>query len=90
MPHRSELTPLYWRDDLHTAGYLADWRRGGQHKAQQSWPSERKECIMGAQHRKALIIGSGTVGPTLALFLRRAGIESEIYEARSETESYTG
>jgi 2-polyprenyl-6-methoxyphenol hydroxylase-like FAD-dependent oxidoreductase len=45
---------------------------------------------MGAQRRTALIIGSGAAGPTLALFLQRAGIESEIYEARSEAESYTG
>jgi 2-polyprenyl-6-methoxyphenol hydroxylase-like FAD-dependent oxidoreductase len=40
--------------------------------------------------RKAVIIGSGAAGPTLALFLKRAGIASEIYEARSEAESYTG
>lgn len=32
--------------------------------------------------KKALIIGCGIAGPALALFLKRAGIESEIYEAR--------
>jgi 2-polyprenyl-6-methoxyphenol hydroxylase-like FAD-dependent oxidoreductase len=37
-----------------------------------------------------MIIGCGAAGPTLALFLKRAGIVSEIYEARSEAESYTG
>jgi 2-polyprenyl-6-methoxyphenol hydroxylase-like FAD-dependent oxidoreductase len=45
---------------------------------------------MGTQHRKALIIGCGAAGPTLALFLKRAGIASEIYEAHSEAASYSG
>lgn len=31
--------------------------------------------------RKALIIGGGIAGPVIAMFLRRAGIEAEIYEA---------
>jgi 2-polyprenyl-6-methoxyphenol hydroxylase-like FAD-dependent oxidoreductase len=39
---------------------------------------------------KAIIIGAGTAGPIAALFFKRAGIEAEIYEARSESESYTG
>ena len=34
--------------------------------------------------RKALIIGGGIAGPVAALALRRAGIESVIYEARPE------
>jgi 2-polyprenyl-6-methoxyphenol hydroxylase-like FAD-dependent oxidoreductase len=45
---------------------------------------------MSGPKRKAVIIGCGAAGPTLALFLKRAGIESEIYEARSEAESSTG
>ncbi|KJC35979.1 monooxygenase [Bradyrhizobium sp. LTSP885] len=31
--------------------------------------------------RKALIIGAGIAGPVTAMFLRRAGIEAELYEA---------
>lgn len=42
------------------------------------------------KHRKAIIIGAGTAGPVAAMFFKRAGIDSEIYEARSESESYTG
>jgi 2-polyprenyl-6-methoxyphenol hydroxylase-like FAD-dependent oxidoreductase len=38
--------------------------------------------------KKALIIGCGLTGPALALFLKRAGIESEIYEARTTPEGY--
>src|SRR5690606_30661620 len=34
--------------------------------------------------RKALIIGGGIAGPVTALFLRRQGIDSEIFEARPE------
>jgi FAD-dependent urate hydroxylase len=45
---------------------------------------------VGIQGRTALIIDCGAAGPTLALFLKRAGIASEIYEARDEAESYTG
>src|SRR6266536_2505307 len=40
--------------------------------------------------RKALIIGSGIAGPVVALFLQRAGIEAEIYEARAESTDYGG
>src|SRR6266568_5014992 len=40
--------------------------------------------------RKALIIGFGVAGPVLALFLQRAGIEAEIYEARAESTDYGG
>ncbi|GLV55265.1 FAD-dependent oxidoreductase [Dictyobacter sp. S3.2.2.5] len=39
--------------------------------------------------RKALIIGCGIAGPTLALFLKRAGIEAEIYEARETLDGYS-
>jgi 2-polyprenyl-6-methoxyphenol hydroxylase-like FAD-dependent oxidoreductase len=39
--------------------------------------------------KKALIIGSGIAGPALALFLKRAGIESEIYEAREKPEGFS-
>jgi 2-polyprenyl-6-methoxyphenol hydroxylase-like FAD-dependent oxidoreductase len=37
---------------------------------------------MNRQKRKALIIGCGIAGPVVALFLQRAGIDTEIYEAR--------
>ena len=40
--------------------------------------------------RKALIIGCGVAGPVVALFLQRAGIEAEIYEARTESTDYGG
>ncbi|HLG64466.1 MAG TPA: FAD-dependent monooxygenase [Ktedonosporobacter sp.] len=40
-------------------------------------------------HEKALIIGGGIGGPALALFLKRAGIEAEIYEARAKPEGYS-
>ncbi len=40
------------------------------------------------QQKKALIIGCGIAGPALALFLKRAGIEAEIYEARTTPEGY--
>ncbi|QBD78316.1 FAD-dependent monooxygenase [Ktedonosporobacter rubrisoli] len=45
---------------------------------------------MNQANRKALIIGSGIAGPALALFLRRAGIEAEIYEARTSSIDYGG
>lgn len=38
--------------------------------------------------KKALIIGGGIAGPAVALFLKRAGIEAEIYEARETAEGY--
>jgi 2-polyprenyl-6-methoxyphenol hydroxylase-like FAD-dependent oxidoreductase len=44
---------------------------------------------MNRQKRKALIIGCGIAGPTVALFLRRAGIEAEIYETRTTAEGYS-
>ena len=37
---------------------------------------------MNKSSMKALIIGCGVAGPVVALFLQRAGIEAEIYEAR--------
>jgi 2-polyprenyl-6-methoxyphenol hydroxylase-like FAD-dependent oxidoreductase len=39
---------------------------------------------------KAIIIGGGLGGAVLALFLKRVGIEAEIYEARSEADTYEG
>src|SRR5438876_3892925 len=45
---------------------------------------------MNRQKRKALIIGCGVAGPVVALFLQRAGIEAEIYEARAESTDYGG
>lgn len=41
---------------------------------------------MSSQKRKVMIIGCGIAGPALALFLKRAGIEAEIYEARETTD----
>jgi 2-polyprenyl-6-methoxyphenol hydroxylase-like FAD-dependent oxidoreductase len=38
--------------------------------------------------KKALIVGCGIAGPAVALFLKRAGIEAEIYEARTQPEGY--
>lgn len=40
--------------------------------------------------QKALIIGCGIVGPLLAIYLQRAGIEPVIYEARSEPNDEAG
>ncbi len=40
--------------------------------------------------RKVLIIGCGIAGPVLALFLQRAGIEAEIYEAKAASSDYGG
>lgn len=37
---------------------------------------------MNEQKKKALIIGCGIAGSAVALFLKRAGFEAEIYEAR--------
>lgn len=39
--------------------------------------------------KKALIIGAGIGGTALALFLKRAGIKSEIYEAREQPEGFS-
>jgi 2-polyprenyl-6-methoxyphenol hydroxylase-like FAD-dependent oxidoreductase len=44
---------------------------------------------MQKSQEKALIIGDGIAGPALALFLKRAGIEAEIYEARETPEGYS-
>ena len=44
---------------------------------------------MQKSQKKALIIGDGIAGPALALFLKRTGIEAEIYEAR-ETPANAG
>jgi 2-polyprenyl-6-methoxyphenol hydroxylase-like FAD-dependent oxidoreductase len=41
------------------------------------------------QKRKALIIGCGIAGPAVALFLKRVGIEAEIYETRTTSEGYS-
>ncbi len=43
---------------------------------------------MQSRTKKALIIGCGIAGPALALFLKRVGIEAEIYEARTKPEVY--
>jgi 2-polyprenyl-6-methoxyphenol hydroxylase-like FAD-dependent oxidoreductase len=40
--------------------------------------------------KKALIIGCGIAGPALAMFLKRAGIAAEMYEARNEPDDYGG
>ena len=44
---------------------------------------------MNKQKKKALIIGCGIARSTVALFLKRAGIESVIYESREEDEGYS-
>ena len=43
---------------------------------------------MSKENKKAIIIGCGIAGPTLALALHRAGIESEIYEAQSTSQNF--
>ena len=43
---------------------------------------------MQKQQKKALIIGCGIAGPALALFLKRVGIQAEIYEARETAEGF--
>src|SRR2546423_15564687 len=57
--------------------------------AQQEEKIAGKEVMMQNQTRKALIIGCGIAGPALALFLKRAGIEAEIYEAREQPEGFS-
>lgn len=42
------------------------------------------------ERRKALIIGGGIAGPAVALFLQRAGIDAEIYEAQPAPDDYAG
>jgi 2-polyprenyl-6-methoxyphenol hydroxylase-like FAD-dependent oxidoreductase len=44
-------------------------------------PRDRTEQAMTKRPRKALIIGAGIAGPVTAIFLRRAGIDAEVYEA---------
>src|SRR5690242_6150203 len=44
--------------------------------------------MMNAQKKKALVIGCGMAGLAVALFLKRAGIEAEIYEARETHEGF--
>jgi 2-polyprenyl-6-methoxyphenol hydroxylase-like FAD-dependent oxidoreductase len=46
--------------------------------------------MMNRVARKALISGCGVAGPVVALFLQRAGIEAEIYEARASSTDYGG
>jgi 2-polyprenyl-6-methoxyphenol hydroxylase-like FAD-dependent oxidoreductase len=41
-------------------------------------------------HRRALVIGGGIAGPTLALFLARAGIEPIVFEAYPRTDDAGG
>lgn len=43
---------------------------------------------MSTHQKKALIVGCGIAGPAVALFLKRAGIEAEIYETRETPEGY--
>ncbi|GHO72252.1 hypothetical protein KSD_58030 [Ktedonobacter sp. SOSP1-85] len=38
--------------------------------------------------KKAILIGCGLTGPALALFLKRAHFDVEIYEARTQPEGY--
>ncbi|CAH0117706.1 MULTISPECIES: NAD(P)/FAD-dependent oxidoreductase [unclassified Paenibacillus] len=42
------------------------------------------------QQHKALIIGCGIAGPATALFLKRIGIDSVIYEAEKTNDDYAG
>jgi 2-polyprenyl-6-methoxyphenol hydroxylase-like FAD-dependent oxidoreductase len=41
------------------------------------------------QTKKVVIIGAGIGGAALALFLKRAGMEAEVYEAREKPEGYS-
>lgn len=43
-----------------------------------------------SEKHKALIVGCGIAGPAVALFLRRAGIATEIYEAQPVPDDYAG
>src|SRR5215469_12169535 len=52
--------------------------------------AQKGRFMMNSSARKALIIGCGVAGPVVALFLRKAGIEAEIYEARAESTDYGG
>jgi 2-polyprenyl-6-methoxyphenol hydroxylase-like FAD-dependent oxidoreductase len=48
------------------------------------------EITMTTKQKKALIIGGGIAGPVAAMAFRRAGIDAEIYEARSESADDSG
>ncbi|PJZ57214.1 hypothetical protein CH367_10795 [Leptospira barantonii] len=50
------------------------------------------ENVMSSTERvkRVLIIGGGIAGPTLALFLKKAGFESEVFEAHSQSEGIGG
>jgi flavin-dependent dehydrogenase len=53
--------------------------------------SERQiggEANMGK--KKALVIGCGIAGPAVAMFLRRAGVEPHLFEAKAEPDDYAG
>jgi 2-polyprenyl-6-methoxyphenol hydroxylase-like FAD-dependent oxidoreductase len=43
-----------------------------------------------AIRKRALIIGCGIAGPAVAMFLKRAGYEPTIYEAKPDHDDYTG
>lgn len=45
---------------------------------------------MSKHSKKALIIGCGVGGPVVAMFLKRAGVEAEIYEAQEAEDNYAG
>lgn len=40
--------------------------------------------------KKALVIGCGIAGPAVAMFLRRAGVEPHLFEAKAEPDDYAG
>ena len=40
------------------------------------------------QNKKAIIVGCGVAGPSLAIMLRRIGIDSEIYESEKNTSDF--
>lgn len=43
-----------------------------------------------SQRRRAVIVGGGIAGPALALFLKRGGVEPEVYEAYRRTDAVGG
>jgi FAD-dependent urate hydroxylase len=48
------------------------------------------ELMPRTTERKALIVGCGIAGPVLAMFLKRAGIDSVIYEGRPDPKDEAG
>ncbi len=46
--------------------------------------------MMKTTPKKALIIGGGIAGPVAAMFFKHAGIDAEVYEARSVSDDDTG